>query len=322
MVDPDQRTPTYISLSLFALLTPKGHTEITRGPASALHYTTVAQAIPGVRQVSSAELHTAQGTPQRYVYVETRGAGVTEERAMPAKDEVIKLVHGALEREPLINLHRHPVKIGFADDAVVLEGEVEHIAAKKLALELAGAVEGIRGVIDRLRVAPAERKGDGAIRDSLCGFLLHEPELQNCTIRVRAKGRLEALREARGETGGEIEAAVEDGVVTLEGNVISLSHKRIAGVLAWWTPGSRDVVNSLDVRPPEEDNDGEVLDALRLVLEMDPLVQADQIRASCRDYVVTLEGCVRTAEERRQAGLDAWYLFAVDRVINRIEVRR
>jgi len=82
------------------------------------------------------------------------------------------------------------------------------------------------------------------------------------------------------------------------------------------------VVNSLAVEPPEEDNEGEVVDALRLVLEMDPLIQAGQIRASCRNYVVTLEGYVRTEEERRRAESDAWCLFAVDRVINRIEVRK
>ena len=240
---------------------------------------------------------------------------------MPNRDEVIKLVHRSLEYESRINLHRCPIKIDFVDGAVVLEGEVEHLGAKKLALELAGAVDGVRGVLDRLRIAAAERKGDGAIRDSLCGFFLREPELQNCTIRVRIKGGIEMLRDVPRDGSGEIEAAVEDGVITLEGKVISLSHKRVAGVLAWWTPGCRDVVNSLDVQPPEEDNDDEVLDALRLVLEMDPLVQAGQIRANCRNYVVTLEGCVRTEEERHQAELDAWCLFAVDRVTNRIEVR-
>jgi osmotically-inducible protein OsmY len=103
--------------------------------------------------------------------------------------------------------------------------------------------------------------------------------------------------------------------------VISHSHKRLAGVLAWWTPGCRDVVNSLYVEPAEEDNDEEVADALRLVLEMDPLVQAGQVRVSCRNFVVTLEGYVRTEEERRQAESDAWCLFAVDKVINRIEVQ-
>jgi osmotically-inducible protein OsmY len=241
---------------------------------------------------------------------------------MPGKEEVIKRVHHALEYEPRVNLHRYPVRIGYADGAVVLEGEVGDIATKKLALELAAAVDGVRGVVDRLHVAPAEPKGDGAIRDAVSAFLLSEPEFRRCSIRLRSKGRVETLRDVPADEAGEIELAVVDGVITLEGRVISHSHKRLAGVLAWWSPGCRDVVNSLYVQPPEEDNDGEVVDALRLALEMDPLVEAAQIRASCRNYVVTLEGYVRTEEERRQAELDAWYLFAVDKVENRIEVRR
>jgi osmotically-inducible protein OsmY len=241
---------------------------------------------------------------------------------MPGKEEMIRRVHRALEYEPRVNLHLHPVRIGYTDGAVVLEGEVGDIATKKLALELAAAVDGVRGVVDRLRVAPSERKGDGAIRDALTAFLQREPEFRQCSIRVRGKGRVETLREVSRDSAGEIEIGVADGIIMLEGRVISHSHKRLAGVLAWWTPGCRDVVNSLDVEPAEEDNDDEVVDALRLVLEMDPLVQAGQIRASCRNFVVTLEGYVRTEEERRRAESDAWCLFAVDRVINRIQVRR
>lgn len=240
---------------------------------------------------------------------------------MRNREAVIKLVQRALEHEPRIHIHRYPIKVGFSDSAVILEGEVGHPAAKKLALERAGAVEGIRGVIDRLRVAPAERKGDGAIRDSLCNLLMQESEFRNCALRVRAKGSVETLRDVSSDWGGAIEIAVADGVIALEGHVLSLSHKRAAGVLAWWAPGCRDVLNSLEVKPPEEDNDSEIADATRLVLEMDPLVHADQIRASCRDCVVTLEGAARTEAERRQAEFDAWCVFAVDGVVNRIEVR-
>ena len=59
----------------------------------------------------------------------------------------------------------------------------------------------------------------------------------------------------------------------------------------------------------------------RELLKMVPLVHGEQITASCRNYVATLDGFVRTAEERRQAESDAWALFAVDKVVNRIEVR-
>lgn len=103
--------------------------------------------------------------------------------------------------------------------------------------------------------------------------------------------------------------------------MISLSHKRLVGVLAWWTPGCRDVINSLEVDPPEEDNDGEIVDALGLVYEIDPVVRHDQITVSCHGGVVSLSGAVGTEEERRRAEFDAWALFAVDEVVNAIEVR-
>jgi osmotically-inducible protein OsmY len=188
-------------------------------------------------------------------------------------------------------------------------------------MRLAAAVDDVRGVVDRLHVAPAEHRGDGEIRDAMTGLLLGELELRDCAMRVRVKGEMQTLRDVPSRSAGAIEIAIDDGVVTLEGTVISLSHKRLVGVLAWWTPGCRDVVNSLEVVPPEEDNDGEIIDALGLVYEVDPVVRHDLINISCHGGVVTLSGAVATEAERARAELDAWALFAVDEVDNRIEVR-
>lgn len=240
---------------------------------------------------------------------------------MADKETAVKQVRAALEFDTRINLHRHPIQVTLDNDAVVLEGEVDSVAAKKLALEHAGAVQGVRGVVDRLRVAPAERRGDGAIRDAFCALLMSQRELTNCAIRTRTNGRSQVLRAVSDEKSGDIEVAVENGVITVEGSVISLSHKRVIGVLAWWTPGCRDVVNSLELNPPERDGDEEVIEALSLVYEMDPMVQADLVHIRCERYVVTLEGYARTEQERQRAEFDAWALFGVDKVVNRIEVR-
>jgi osmotically-inducible protein OsmY len=129
------------------------------------------------------------------------------------------------------------------------------------------------------------------------------------------------LQSATGEGAGWIEVSVQDGAISLLGEVISLSHMRMAELLAWWTPGCQDVINSIRVMPPEEDTDAELSDALLLGLEKDPLVQAEQTRVSTRNRVVTLDGYVRTEEERRMAERDAWYIPGVRDVINRIEVR-
>ena len=240
---------------------------------------------------------------------------------MTDKETAVKQVRAALEFDTRINLHRHPIQVTFDDDALVLEGEVDSVAAKKLALEHAGAVHGVRGVVDRLRVAPAERRGDGAVRDAFCGLLMGQRELTNCAIRVRTNGRSEIVRQVNDEKSGDIEIGVDDGVITIEGSVISLSHKRVIGVLAWWTPGCRDVINALELNPPERDGDEEVIEALTLVYEMDPTVQAELVHIRCQNYVVTLEGYARTEQERQRAEFDAWALFGVDKVVNRIEVR-
>jgi osmotically-inducible protein OsmY len=234
---------------------------------------------------------------------------------------VLKTVRAAFERDPRINLHRYPIRLDFEDGALILEGEVESIAAKKIAMERAIVVPGVSGIVDRLHVEPAERMTDGAILDAVRDALLGEPALENCTIRVKAKGKVETVRESNYTPHGVMEISVTDGVVLLDDHVVNLAQKRLAEVLAWWVPGSRDVVNGLEVSPPEEDTDDEVSDAVRLVLEKDPFVNADQIRVSARDFVVTLDGVVRSSVQKAMAEHDAWYVYGVDNVINRLQVQ-
>lgn len=239
---------------------------------------------------------------------------------MTPRETMTRRVRAALERETRINLHRFPIRIESEEDVVTLEGEVADIAAKKLALEAAARVQGVGGVLDRLRVAPGERRGDGAIRDSMARRLLEAAEFRNCTVRTFTNERTELLHEGNGDSVGEIEISVTEGVIVLEGRVISQPHRLFAGVLAWWTPGRLDVLNALRVDPQYEERDDEITETLRLVLEADPLVDATQIRPLCERWVATLEGSVPTEEQRRRAELDAWYLSGVHRVHNHLQV--
>jgi osmotically-inducible protein OsmY len=213
------------------------------------------------------------------------------------------------------------VTISYENEVLTLEGEVQDVAAKKLCMELAIAVPGVTGIVDRLHVTPAVRIGDGAILAAVRDVLLQEPALQDCAVRVRSKGRVETIRESAAPTSGVIELSVNDGVVLLDDHVPSLAQKRLAGVLAWWVPGSRDVINGMAVEPHEEDNDEELLDAVRLVLEKDPFVNADQIRVSVKNSVITLEGLVINDVQRQMAQNDAWYVFGVDKVIDMLQMQ-
>lgn len=243
---------------------------------------------------------------------------------MPEMTSVEKSVMAAFEHDRHINLHRYPIRLEFdvARGALTLEGEVENIIAKKRAFEIASEDDRVQGVIDRLTLAPGERRGDGAIRDSLVQELLEEPALLRCGIRAQNKGSMETLRESVETPGYVINVLVNESIIQLNGAVPSLSHKRLAGVLAWWTPGCRDVINGMQVTPPEADNDDEIADALRLVLEKDPLIHADQIGIRVKDRVITLTGLAGNKEEKKMAELDAWYLLGVNKVVNNIEIRR
>jgi osmotically-inducible protein OsmY len=246
-------------------------------------------------------------------------------------EATVREIRAALEREPRVRLDQSPIEVVFneIDDTVTLQGEAPDIAAKKLALELAAAVPGARGVVDRLRVAPSARMSDEEIRDHIRDAFIQEPAFANCAIRVRTKEGMETFNdpaEKRGDfmiivgEGMALQEGRDEGVVLLEGQTPSLSHKRLAGALAWWVPGSRDVLNCLEVVPPEEDNDDEITDAVKIVLDKDPFVDEVQILVATRNRVVTLDGAVRSEGEKDMAEFDAWFVFGVDRVINNLQV--
>lgn len=237
---------------------------------------------------------------------------------MREAERIISEVAALLERDTRVDLHEHPVRLVFENGRMTMEGDVADVRAKKVALELAAAHPLVRGIVDRLHVAPAMPMEDSELRDHVCNALVAEQILAPAIIRAMVKGAPEIVRGGE-EVAGCIDVSTEEGIVTLNGRVDSLSRKRLAGVLAWWVPGSRDVVNGLEVTPIEEDNDDEIVDAVRLVLEKDSFVNASQVRVICKNCVVTLMGLVPNDIERRMAEADAWCVFGVDRVENLLE---
>jgi osmotically-inducible protein OsmY len=239
---------------------------------------------------------------------------------MRKEEQIVNAVAAALEREKQVNLHISPLQLEFVDGVLTMQGEVEHIMAKKRAREVAAAIAGVTGIVDRVHLAPAEKMADGEIRERVCKALLSEEMLGSCAIWAIVKGKAEVVREMDLGVDGSIDVEVQDGIVILNGAVSNLTAKRLAGVLAWWVPGSRDVVNGIEEVPSEEDSPDEVIDAVRLVLEKDPFVNASQIKVSCANDWVTLDGLVKNESVRQLAEADAWYVFGVDGVTNRLRV--
>ena len=205
------------------------------------------------------------------------------------------------------------------DGALILEGEVERVAQKKIVLELAAAHPAVEGLVDRVRVRPAERLDDVAIRKHLREVFALDPSLAGLTVtEIGGAGELAAISQPDDATG-EFDYAVSEGVVILNGSVSDLAIKRYIGVLAWWCPGSRDVINGIVAASDETDGPDRIADAVRAVLEKDPYVDAAQVKVGVRNRVVRLTGWLPSLAQSRMAENDAWYVFGVDDVVNQIE---
>ncbi|MBN8890735.1 MAG: hypothetical protein J0H91_10630, partial [Rhodospirillales bacterium] len=128
---------------------------------------------------------------------------------------------------------------------------------------------------------------DGEVRDRLRDVLLEDGDLADCTIRTWVKGVAELVHQPP-EPTDRIDIRVDDGVVTLDG----------------------DVVNGIGVTPPEEDGEAGMTDAVVRVLEKDLFVDAASTRVHSRRDVVTLDGTVLRDAERKLREDDPRYLSA------------
>ena len=244
--------------------------------------------------------------------------------------DILEAARNALRAEPQLGPDYSPQRLELQQDgALLVEGEVPGVAEKKRCLVRLGAIDGVAAIVDRLRVRPAQEMGDEQIRARLSRFFAQEPSFQSFGVRAMEyettdpvyRQIFEPVVGTETGTRGRIDIEVRDGVVTLNGHVPTLHDKRLAGVMAWWVPGVRDVIDGLTVEPGEEDGPVRIEEAVRSALEKDPYVDASQVRVGVRGREVRLTGELNSETLRDMAECDAWYVFGVNNVIDEIEVR-
>jgi len=219
----------------------------------------------------------------------------------------------AFERHAEINLHEDPIRV-HGDEVITLEGEVANIAVKRQAERIARRLAYPTPVLDRLLLRVGNRRVDDALEHAVLDALIQETAFAGMSM--------QASRAARfSDHSDHLTVTATGSRVRLDGRVNSLSHRRLAEVIAWWIPGTADVDNRVRVSPPEEDNDGEICDAVRLVLDKETSLDADQVHVACRQGEITLTGVVNTEEQRRFAIYDCWYIPGVHAVKDQMHLR-
>lgn len=213
------------------------------------------------------------------------------------ESELKRSVEEALHGE--VRLRGLNINVAIEDGSVLLRGQVNELAEKRLAVNLVRQIRDIGNVRDQLRLASVQSLTDKQIAQHI-----EDGWMQDGAIHDR-----------------QVQVQVTDGVATLTGTFDNLEEKRLAGVIAWWVPGVVDVDNQIKVEPFQNENDGDLTDLIRLVFDKDILVDPSTIGVTARDHVVTLMGTVKSEEERQAAEHDCYYVWGVKDVINRLDVK-
>ena len=241
-----------------------------------------------------------------------------------ATNDIVSYLIARLERDPRINLHRSSVTVSVENNRVILEGQVDSIVAKRAAVDTITHVLEKLGhweVVDWLHVKSAQRQANHELMQQVVQTLCNEPMFTQYSVLSKLVNHFQ-VEQDQGPNGRIIIVSVDKACISLSGQVESLIHKRLAEVLMWWLEGCEFVDNQLQVFPPERDTDNEITDAVRCVLEKDPLLHANQLRVGTAGKVVILNGLVDSFEEKRLAIRDAWYVPGVADVMERIHIQQ
>lgn len=211
--------------------------------------------------------------------------------------EIQRAVLEEFDWDPEVNAA--DVGVEVHEGVVTLQGTVETQAEKSSAERAALRVYGVRAVANDLEVRPVW----SARRD-------------DTDIATEAANRLEWSATVPEE---QIEIIVEDGRVTLRGEV-SWNHQRLeAERLVRGITGVRGVVSALTVKSPPHDA-GDITEKIRSAFMRHALIDAHQISVEVEDGVARLSGTVKSWFERQEAERAAWGP-GIEEVENAIQVR-
>ena len=210
--------------------------------------------------------------------------------------ELRRRVLEELDWEPSIDASA--VGVAAKDGVVTLSGTVTSYAQKKNAERAARRVSGVKAVAEDLaiKLPGAATRGDTDIAQSVLSSLRFNVSIPSERVQV----------------------TVEDGWVTLDGEVEWQFQKSTAENAIKYTMGVKGITNRINVKPllRAADAKTKIEGAFARRAQLD----ANQIKVEAIDNKVVLRGNVRTWQAKEQAEDAAWAAPGVSSVENEVVV--
>jgi osmotically-inducible protein OsmY len=217
---------------------------------------------------------------------------------MKSDSDIKRDVDDELRWDP--NVHADDIAIAVTDGVVELTGFVTSYAAKSAAESAAQRVAGVLGVADDLevRLPGIDQRPD--------------PDI--------ARDAVGELKTGLPDSWENIKAVVNDGLVTLDGEVEWNYQRENAEMGVNCVTGVKGVNNLISLKPKPVPAPGDIKQQIERAFRRSALIDANRITVEADGGEVTLEGTVRSWAERQEAERAAWSGPGVFRVDNRIVV--
>jgi osmotically-inducible protein OsmY len=217
---------------------------------------------------------------------------------MQSDEQVQRDVLEELRLEPTVDASQ--IGVTARDGVVTLTGSVQTFAEKYNAEMVAKRVYGVRGVADDIEVSL-----DSRLRHSDTDI---------------AKAALDALKWDSLVPDDKIKVTVEQGWVTLEGEVDWNYQRDAAGRAVRNLTGVRGLSNLLTVKPTVKVSPSEVKRQIFEAFRRSADLEARRIGVDAKDGKVVLHGNVHNWAEVEEAHRAAWSVAGVADVENRLAV--
>lgn len=215
---------------------------------------------------------------------------------MNTDTEIFKDVTQKLEFDPRFDSSN--ITVAVKDGIVTLFGIVSSYAAKLMAEDDVKAIRDVKGIAEELQVSYLEQRESSdsdiahAARDALKWDVLVPDE--------------------------KIQVVVENGVVTLTGEVLLDYQRESAASDIRKLQGVKNVKNNIQIK--SSINASDVKSKILREFERNARIDASKVTVEVEGRKVTLRGTVRSWSEHEEAAKAAWSIPGVTNVENRITV--